>query len=292
MRKELYLVGYASGAAGVDSQTGNGPFILKSSVHLSAFTKKGMAYRWEDIIQPALVMPTIRHDELIRIDCERLAQIVSCLAKKHHFFAVIGGDHASAIGTWSGVYDALSPQGDLGLIWVDAHMDSHTPETSLSGRIHGMPLACLLGYGYPTLTNILHENPKLKPEHVCLVGVRSYESGEAELLKRLGVRIFFMDEIKKRGLQSVMNEAHEIVNRDTIAYGLSIDLDGFDPEDAPGVEVPEKNGIRAQEFLQTLTRFHQDPRLVGIEIVEFDAALDKEEKTEKLLVHLLERFAS
>src|SRR5204862_2513914 len=127
-------------------------------------------------------------------------------------------------------------------------MDSHTPATSETGRIHGMPLACLLGHGYPALTHILHSTPKLKPQNVCLIGVRSFEQGEEELWKKLNVRIYFMDEVIERGFATILKEAVNLVSANTVGYGLSIDLDGFDPLEVPGVDVPESDGIHVNDF--------------------------------------------
>jgi arginase len=180
----------------------------------------------------------------------------------------------------------------MGLIWFDAHMDSHTPETSESQRIHGMPLACLLGYGYPTLTSIMHHQPKFKPENVCLIGVRSFESGEAAFLKRLNVRIYFMDEVKERGFDTVLQEAVELVSRHTIGYGLSIDLDGLDPQDAPGVDVPEIDGVGAVDFCAALKKVVSDPRLIATEVVEFDPTKDVARKTEILVADILKIIAT
>jgi arginase len=212
----LHLVGFASGLGGVDLRGGEGPDVVQRSPFLSALKAEGIDYQWDVTIEPAHTAHALRQDEKISQICTTLAKQIANNVRQKKSFSVIGGDHTSAIGVWSGVYDALHQQGDIGLIWVDAHMDSHTPETTLSGRVHGMPLASLLGYGYPSLSTILHDAPKLKPEHVCLVGVRSFESGEAALLKRLNVRIYFMDEVKSRGIEVVMQEAVTHVKRNTI----------------------------------------------------------------------------
>lgn len=291
--KQLHLLGYASAAAGVDEGCAKGPVVLQHSACMNELSHNSITYQWDNQFHVAQKTSDLRVDEKVRQVCLDLAQSVSCLVKQKAFFNVIGGDHSSAIGTWSGVYDALHQQGDIGLIWLDAHMDSHTPETSESGRIHGMPLAALLGYGYPTLTSILQYSPKIKPENLCLIGVRSYESGEAALLKRLNVRVYFMEEVAERGIDAVLREAVEHVNKNTIAYGVSIDLDSVDPIDAPGVDVPEPNGIRADDLCRALENIvAADPRLIGTEIVEFDPTRDKQQLTEKLIVKLLRILAN
>ncbi len=152
---------------------------------------------------------------------------------------VIGGDHSCAGGTWTGVARML--QGELGLVWIDAHMDSHTPATSHTGRLHGMPLAWLLGQGDDALYGL--SAGVVDPEHVALIGVRSYEPEEKERLDRLGVRVFHIEEVHRRGLDTVAAEALAIAARGTSGFGVSIDLDAVTPEEAPGVGTPVADGI-------------------------------------------------
>jgi arginase len=282
VKDKLYLLGYASGLAGVDSHTGEAPAVIQQSSFMQDLHTH---YQWAAMIHP---VESASITESISLSCTELAKSISELTKKHLPFCVVGGDHASAIGTWSGVYDALHQSGDIGLIWIDAHMDSHTPESSESGRIHGMPLACLLGYGYPEFTNILHDQPKIKPENVCLIGVRSFERGEAELLARLNVRIYMMKEVRARGFATVLKEAVERVSAHTIGFGVSLDIDAVDPEMAPGVDVPEPHGINATDLVNALADIVNDPKLIGTEVIEFNPSEDKEQKTEKLMVSVLE----
>ena len=138
-----------------------------------------------------------------------------------------------------------SLRGDLGLVWVDAHMDSHTPGTSHTGRLHGMPLAWLLGQDDDPLYGLA--SGVLDPRHVCLVGVRSYEPEESERLARLGVRVYLMEEVRQRGLRRALDEALRIASQDTAGFGISIDLDVVTPEDAPGVAVPAEGGLGGAE---------------------------------------------
>ena len=215
----------------------------------------------------------------------RLASLTEQSILNHHFFVTLGGDHTAAIGSWSGAARVVHR---LGLIWFDAHMDSHTPQTSESQNIHGMPLAVLLGHGETALTNALSKKPPLQPDNTVLIGVRSFESGEAALLKKLGVKIFYMDDIKKHGMKKVIADSLAIVTKNTDGFGISIDLDGFDPLDAPGVGTPAPNGVRASEFLSEFKAIAHHPNLIGADIVEFNPVLDVDHKTEKLAVKLLQ----
>lgn len=289
IKDDYSLIGYASGVAGADSRVSGGPLKMQHSRYLAPALSEGVHFNWEAMIKAPQNVTEVEKE--VSQLLQRLAADVSTSLKAGQLVSVIGGDHSSAIGTWSGVYDAYHEQGDLGLIWIDAHMDSHTPETSETGNIHGMPLACLLGHGSTTFTQLLHAKPKLLPKNTCLVGIRSFEKGEEALLKRLQVRVFHMDEIKARGLQAVMEEAVAIVTARTIGYGISLDIDSIDPTDAPGVDVPEPNGIRYQDLYASLKKIAIDPRLVATEIVEFDPDKDVEEKTEKIVAEIMLLFA-
>lgn len=219
--------------------------------------------------------------------CLQLAKRVSFTLQQQKQFTVIGGDHSCAIGTWNGVAHALGKEENFGLIWIDAHLDSHTPDTSASMHLHGMPLAALLGYGDRRLTRLLAVGPVIQPESVCVIGVRSYEAPELELLQRLGVRIFLASEIQKRGLETVMAEAMEIASSASGKFGLSIDLDVFNPEQAPGVNTPEVYGINAKPLVQALQPISEAPGFLGAEIAEFNPLFDRENRTLKIIEELL-----
>jgi len=200
---------------------------------------------------------------------------------------VIGGDHSCAIGTWTGVAHAYHEQGDIGLIWIDAHMDSHTPQTTETQNLHGMPLSHLFGTGFDSLLTVLDPAPKLKPENVCLIGIRSYQSAEYQFLEKLGVKIIFMEEVLQRGMPAVFAAALAHVSRATIGVGISIDLDALDPCDAPGVGYREANGITADDLLTALAKFPLATPFLGLEITEYNPLRDEKQKTAKLLIEII-----
>ena len=285
MSISVNLIGSASGIGARDAGSGDGPVVLKDSAFLAEDLKRfGIQANWQALLHPAAANSKLLS---LQSHCLALATEVRTALQHKTFFTVFGGDHSCAIGTWSGVYAAVKDRGDLGLIWVDAHMDSHTPQTSSTGNFHGMPLATLLGQGPAELVTILDSHPKLKPEHVCLIGVRSYESGEAELLKRLNVRVFYIEEVKERGLDAVMQDALQIVTQGTIGYGITIDVDSIDPSDAPGTGVAEPNGLSAESLCHALRLLVRDQRFLGAEIVEFDPHRDINHLTEKWVSRLL-----
>ena len=217
--------------------------------------------------------------------CELLARSIKEACRHKQRFVVLGGDHSCAIGTWSGVKQHYQQQ-QLGLIWIDAHMDSHLPETSPSQAIHGMPLACLVGHGEKSFRTLSGFSPAVLPQNVCLIGVRSYEPEEEALLNLLGVKVFTMQEVTRRGFEAILQECVNYLKQHTDVYGISIDLDAFDPDDAPGVGSPEEHGLKPEPVISGLSKLRNDPTLLGMEIVELNPAKDDKLKTAKLCVDL------
>jgi arginase len=260
-----YCIGLASGIGAGNSDCDKGPLYLKQHLKLDD------ALNWKQIIIPE----NLDRDkiDLVASMNEKLAQQSYALALKEPFFMSFGGDHSSAIGTWSGVAEAKRQEGDIGLIWIDAHMDAHTPETTPSGNIHGMPLAVLLGHGDKKLTGILSNLPKIKPENLFLIGVRSYEEGESALLEKLNVKVYFMEEVQRRGFKVILDEVLKILASRTVGYGISFDLDAIDPIDIKAVGTPIPDGIRAAEALDAMEPLSNYPPL-AFEIVEYNPELD------------------
>uniref|UniRef100_A0AC34R105 Arginase n=2 Tax=Panagrolaimus sp. JU765 TaxID=591449 RepID=A0AC34R105_9BILA len=289
----LHAIGLANGHGGRHLGCEAAVKALQSSKILS--TSK-IPINWREIIQETVTGRHLSQLEGVAVNSQKLASAVNsalqsgigCGDKEE--LLVVGGDHSCAIGTWSGVASAIRPHGDIGLIWVDAHLDAHTPESSPTGNLHGQPVAHLLGFGNQKLTKIGDQWPKLKPNNLVFVGIRSYEPPEQELLHSLGVKIFYDDEVAKRGIHDVMNEAIDRVSFKTYGFGLSIDLDGFRVEDAPAVGTPEAGGIIADEFLSFI-KCHPMEKLLATEIVEFLPERDDTAKTsEKLVRDLVEHI--
>lgn len=282
---QWHVLSYAAGFGGLNEGSDAAPLDFQRYCQQDLNLLKKI--QWHSILNE---MPNASFQD----QTERLAALshqhakqVMKVVKEGAPFTVIGGDHTAAIGTWQGLSQIISP---LGLIWIDAHMDSHTPQTTETGRLHGMPLACLLGEGDDRLTQLFSKKPTLKPEHVCLLGVRSFESGEAKLLHRLGVRIFYMDEIKRKGLMACLPEVLEIVGRGTQGFGISLDLDAIDPKEAPGVDVAEAGGISVVALMTFLREVILHPLWYGSEIVELNPQKDQHNKTQKIVKSILELF--
>lgn len=279
------LIGVASGRGAPDARCAEGPRALQAHGLAQWLGEAGQPAHWQAMIE-ASGEPVSALDEVADV-ADRLAAEVCACRQAGERFAVLGGDHSCAIGTWSGVARAAAQPAATGLIWIDAHMDAHTPETTPSNAIHGMPLACLLGKGAAALTHLAGAAPVLVPQQVCLLGVRSYEPGEHQLLTQLGLRVYTMDEIHRRGLATVFDEAVTHVRRHGAAWGLTLDLDAIDPQDAPGVGSPVAGGLAGAELVDVLTRCRRYGGLLGVEIAEFNPALDQDGRTAQLTAALL-----
>jgi len=281
------LIGAASCLGARDQRCDFGPQQVQRALE-QRLADSGISAQWRGTLRPRSETG-VSSDAYAQVAelSTRLARAVADEISQHQRFAVIGGDHSCAIGTWSGAAVAQRKLGPIGLIWIDAHMDSHTPQSSRSGAIHGMPLACLLGQGEPCLTGVGDASTKLQASYVAVLGVRSYEPEEQRLLSSLGVTVFDMQAIRHDGLDLVMRAALSIARCAPGGYGISIDLDAIDPVDAPGVGSPEPGGIPAQALLDCLALARHDPSLLGVEIAELNPFRDRADKTTQLTLDLL-----
>jgi arginase len=215
--------------------------------------------------------------------CRNLAVRIAGVARAGQLPLVLGGDHSIALGTVAGLVAAHGT--GLGLLWVDAHADMNTPETSPSGNIHGMPLAALLGRGHPELTSL---GSVLDPRHVVLLGTRDVDPGEAALAEQLGVRVITMSEIDRRGLVACLDEALAIVTASRVGFHLSLDLDAIDPQFAPGVGTPIPGGLNVRESHLVCELAAASGQLRGLEVVELNPTLDLANQTGRLAVWLIQ----
>lgn len=233
--------------------------------------------------------PQARFLDEIAEACARLAGDVEQCLSDGQFPLVVGGDHSIAIGTVAGIASHYhQKQEKVGLIWFDAHGDVNTPETTQSGNIHGMPLAALLGHGPGALTRISRRFPAVDVENAVLIGVRSLDPGEKAFIREMGLRCFTMKEVDQFGIHRVMKEALEIAGRGTAGFHLSFDLDGTDPEVAPGVGTPVPGGISYREAHTVLELAAETGRLVGLEMTEINPILDERNRTARVTVEFIE----
>ncbi len=226
----------------------------------------------------------LRNLHLIAEKTEILANEVDKAILAHYFPLVFGGDHSIAIGTLAGVAKHYE---NLGVIWYDAHSDLNTAETSPSGNIHGMPLAASLGLGHPLLTNVGGYTPKIKPEHIVIIGARSLDEGERRLIKEKGIKVYTMHEIDRLGMTKVMEETIAYLKERTDGVHLSLDLDGLDPHDAPGVGTPVIGGISYRESHLAMEMLAESQIITSAEFVEVNPILDDKNKTATVAVALM-----
>jgi arginase len=280
MQRQVELIGAAWGLGGADPACAEAPAVL-APLLAARLEECGVPSVPGPMLRP---MPSERRKQFaVSKLCGLLGSAVADASRRGRLPCVLGGDHSCAGGTWSGVARTL--QGDLGLLWIDAHMDSHTPGTSHTGRLHGMPLAWLLGQDDDPLYGLA--SGVLLPQHVCIVGVRSFEREEAERLERLGVRVFHFEEVTRRGLEPVFTEALAIVTSGTERFGVSIDLDVITPKEVPHVGTPVAGGLTSAALARELERIAAHPALAAVELVEYSPKLDKGGSSARVAVDLL-----
>jgi arginase len=223
----------------------------------------------------------------IAATCKQQAQWVERALRAGYLPLVLGGDHSIGVGTVAGVSQYYRRKGKkIGLIWVDAHSDMNTPETSPSGNVHGMPLANCLGYGPRKMTHLLGYSPLLSPRNAVLVGVRDVDLKERPAVKQSGLNVYTMRQIDERGLRAVMQEAIALADRDTAGFCVSLDMDFVDPTEAPGVGTPVKGGATYREAHLVMEMIADARRMLSLEIVEINPVIDVANKTAHLAVEL------
>ena len=229
-----------------------------------------------------------RYLKQIAETCTRTAEAVCKSLEDGRIPLVLGGDHSIAVGTVSGVSAFFRRQNQkIGVIWIDAHSDINTPDTSPSGNVHGMPLAALLGLGPEQLTGIFGFSPKIAPENTVLVGVRDIDPAERANIRRAGIgEVYTMRDIDERGMRTVMEEALRAAGRGTAGYHISLDMDWIDPEDAPGVGTPVRGGATYREAHLAMEIIADHGRMVSFEIVEVNPVIDEHNRTADLAVEL------
>lgn len=283
-------LGYGASMAGVDI----GPAALRVARLNQRIARLG--YSVHDLGDLRLERPQsfpevndkLKYVREISSACEQLAKEVEAILEANQLPLILGGDHSIAIGSFAGVVSHYKKQDKtIGLIWFDAHADINTPETTPSGNIHGMPLAALLGYGAPELTNVGGFAPKLDLKLCVHVGARDIDPGERELIRKLGIRFFTMREIDERGMSACMDEAISIASRGTGGYTVTFDVDALDPGDAPGSGTLVRGGLTYREAHLGMEKIAEAGGMRMLEIVEINTALDVNNKTAELGVELI-----
>ena len=293
-RSHIAIIGVpldlGAGRRGVDM----GP----SAMRVANINKRiaALGYEIEDlgnvpVEQPESLPEGPRHAKYlpqIAATCQRLAVMVEQAAEEDKAPLMLGGDHSIAIGSVAGMARHFRKKKKrLGLLWIDAHADMNTPQTSPSGNVHGMPLACCIGLGPEELTKLLGFSPKVHPRNVALVGLRDVDILERPHVRGSGVRAFTMRDIDERGLRAVMEQALCIVTDGTAGFHASLDMDYVDPQYAPGVGTPVRGGATYREAHLAMEMICDAGQMVSMDVVEVNPVIDEVNRTADLAVELV-----
>ncbi|MEO8956589.1 MAG: arginase [Ktedonobacteraceae bacterium] len=228
--------------------------------------------------------PKVKYLESIVQVSEELANIVSSTLQAQEFPLVLGGDHSIALGSLAGVARIHK---DVGVLWIDAHGDFNTDQTTPSGNIHGMILAALAGLGHTQLTQMGGWSPKIHTQTIVIVGARDLNTREKELLHANAIHVFTMSDIDQRGISEVMQQALTIAGQGNDGIHLSLDMDALDPKEAPGVGTPVRGGLTYREAHLAMELIADSGQLVAMDVVEVNPILDRENATALLAVELV-----
>lgn len=271
------------GRRGVDM----GPSAIRYARLKRGLEELGYAVEYLGNVEPPLpelayTSEDLRHLSAVRDVCEKVADQAQAIESRGAFPLFLGGDHSISIGTVSGV----ATTGRTGVIWLDAHADFNTHETSPSGNIHGMPLGVLAGHGHPDLLNIGAPGASVRPEDVVIIGLRSVDREEQNLLRDTGVRAYTMKEVDAYGVARVVRQAlKELSHLDRVH--LSFDLDVMDPEVAPGVGTPIQGGFTYREAHLVMELISEADIVTSLDVVEVNPILDSKNGTAELAVELV-----
>lgn len=227
----------------------------------------------------------MKHREEVLQVCRELADEVFQIYIEDSFPLILGGDHSLAIGSIAGL---AKDEPELGVIWIDAHADFNSVESSPSGNIHGMPLAISCGIGDPEFVNIGGYGPKLDPRRVVIVAARSLDNGEIMLLRKHGVKVYTMEDIELYGIQAVMQESMEYLANNCKSLHVSFDMDSIDPSEAPGTGTPVRGGLTYREAHFVMKYIASTNLMTSMDLVEVNPILDDQNRTAELAVELIE----
>jgi len=284
--RKISTLGVASCVGGPSSSCARAPQVLKQSSYSSILKKHSIELDW----QPVLEVSGKARNSLNILNKQScvISQFSQEQFEKKQKFLVLGGDHSIAAGTWAGVMNQLPAGATFALIWIDAHMDAHTIETSPSGNLHGMPVTLLLGEAEHDLQACFPSENFLSGQSIYLFGIRSYEAEELVMLSKEKVNVFDTQRIKNEGgTRKVLQALIQTISSCYDYYAISLDLDAIDPEDAPGVETRAETGLSAENLLAVFKESRFEDNFIGLEIAEFDPGHDIDQKTEKLVFEVI-----
>lgn len=224
----------------------------------------------------------------IAATCERLGALTSQALSDGKMPLVLGGDHSIAIGSIAGIARFFRDSNrKIGLLWIDAHADMNTPQSSPSGNVHGMPLACCIGAGPDALSRMFGFAPKVEPANVALLGIRDLDQTERQIVRDSGVHAITMREIDERGMRDSITQAIAVATDGTAGFHLSLDMDFVDPQYAPGVGTPVRGGATYREAHLAMEVICDSGQMISMEVVEVNPVIDEVNRTADLAVELI-----
>lgn len=230
----------------------------------------------------------VKYLEAIAETSKLVAEATYQSLKEHSTPLVIGGDHSIAMGSIAGISRFYREQKKkIGVIWFDAHADIHTPQTTLSGNVHGMPAAHVLGIGAKEFLKISAYRPMIERNHFVYIGLRDLDAPEKKTIKKLGVKAFTMRDIDEYGMKEVVARAIAIASKGTEGFHVSFDMDAIDPGVAPGVGTPAPGGISYREAHLAMEMIYDTQKMVSVEVTEVNPVLDHANRTANLATEMI-----
>lgn len=268
-----------------------GPLAIRYAGVREDLRKMGYTVRDKgDIIPPPDGM-SLRHMirfEQVNATNRQLYEAVYETLSEDHFPLVLGGDHSVAAGSVSAVAKHYEPEGEIGVIWIDAHGDWNDDKSTLSGNMHGMPYSAICGWGPASMVDFGQEPHYVPTAHCVQVGGHDFDEPEAARMKEAGMNVFLIDDIDRRGMYEVMKDAIRIASEGTVGIHLSFDVDAITPVYAPGTGTPVPNGITAREAFLAVEMLADSGKLLSMDLVEVNPILDERNKTGQLASDLIQ----
>jgi arginase len=262
---------------------------MRLSEHIAELGYKVNDYNDLDLPRPIVDSTEFpKYVSEMRESVEKIIPAVKSILANGEIPIIIGGDHSIALPTFSGIQSHFHENdGEVGLIWFDAHADMNTPESSPSGNLHGMPLAHLLGYGLPEFVGLEGFSPKINPKFIAHIGARDLDLGEKKLIRELGIHCWTMHEIDRYGMNHCIEEAIKVASQAKSGFSVTFDVDALDPIDAPGSGTLVRGGFSYREAHLALERIAETGKMQSFEIVEVNPMLDRDNRTSSLAVELI-----
>lgn len=289
--KDIDIVGVQMDFGASRKGVNMGPLAIRYAGLCDSLAEQGCdVFDKGDIIPPkhGLSLDNMKNYEQINDTNKRLYESVCATLAKGRFPVVLGGDHSIAAGSVSAVAKHYEAQGEIGIIWIDAHGDWNDEKSTLSGNMHGMPYSAICGYGPESMVDFGQEPHFVPTEHCVVVGGRDFDRAEAERMKAAGMNVFTICDIDRRGMYDVMSDAVSIASVGTVGIHLSFDVDAITPEYAPGTGTPVPNGITAREAALAVEMLAQSGNLISMDLVEVNPILDERNKTGQLASEIIQ----